>query len=888
MKLNGVAAGDERNAGCVNFDHLTFWVGNAKQAVSYYCIHFGFQPYAYKGLENGSRNVVAHVLRQNSIYLVLVSALLPDNREIGEHLVKHGDGVKDIAFQVDDIDHVVERAKKRGASVEKDIWQESDDFGTVRMAVVRTLGDVTHTFVERKDYDGLFLPGFGPPLNQITLTKELQSPNLHFIDHVVSAQYENDMEDTMKWYENNLAFHRFWSVDDVNVVTEFSALKFVVVSNESESIKLNILEPAKGKRKSQVEEYLDYYGGPGVQHIAFHTTNIIETIEILRSRGVEFLNIPDTYYDKLRTRLQGAKVNVKQDLTVLEKLRILLDFDDNGYLLQIFTKPSYLDASQVGFNQRPLEEQFVNEFLARERSEKLNSLQGQNRFNMHTLLHELNSNHEPLVNLNAGICSQANEWAHEFQGKSLPHNQLEESAVNGAVIPFNQSLPAFHPEVKWAHEFLADTEHNLEIEHSRIDAIPVQSWINEYGQEKEFVEEARHFADLMKDDAEINGTEFMRFIKKVGNYGVDTATSNQWAEDFSTGKESVIKDDTDFWHSLAQSMDDTQIDDTVDGWLNDYNNLSDNTESIPNYSFAEENHLKDMENPFQEGLRKLEEGDIPSAVLLFEAACQKEPDNVLAWQYLGTTQAENEHDTAAIQALRECVALNGDNLTAIMALAVSYTNESMSVDAIKSLEEWISKNEKYSHFCERSGAIDLNTNSGYKEAFNRVTNAFIKAARVSPNTPDADVQCGLGVLFNLSGEYDKAADCFTAALQVRPRDALLWNRLGATLANGSKPEEAVPAYRRALELSPGFLRARFNLGISCVGLKAYQEAAEHFLTVLNHQNAGRGPKGQRSRTAMSNNVWSGLRLVMSLMGRQDLYPYMDKQDLSFLNKEFNI
>ncbi|RWS01191.1 4-hydroxyphenylpyruvate dioxygenase-like isoform X2, partial [Dinothrombium tinctorium] len=168
---------------------------------------------------------------------------------------------------------------------------------------------------------------------------KFEKPNLQFIDHCVSSEFENKMNDSLRWYEDNLAFHRFWSIDDVNIETEFSALNFVVVSNKNESIKLNILEPAKGKRKSQVQEYLEYNGGPGVQHVAFHTSNIIETIKVLRSRGVEFLNVPQTYYTKLREKLKNSKVIVNEDLATLEQLKILLDFDDNGYLLQIFTKP---------------------------------------------------------------------------------------------------------------------------------------------------------------------------------------------------------------------------------------------------------------------------------------------------------------------------------------------------------------------------------------------------------------------------------------------------------------------------------------------------------------------------------------------------------------------
>jgi peroxin-5 len=232
-----------------------------------------------------------------------------------------------------------------------------------------------------------------------------------------------------------------------------------------------------------------------------------------------------------------------------------------------------------------------------------------------------------------------------------------------------------------------------------------------------------------------------------------------------------------------------------------------------------------------------------------------------------------------------------------MALAVSYTNESLQRQACDALGEWIRRNPKYSDMVKgsfleneegaaKSPVVSSMVSSGH---FNQVRDAYIKAARAFPSDNiDPDVQGGLGVLFNLSGDYAKASDCFRSALQARPDDALLWNRLGATLANGSKSEEAVAAYRNALERSPGFIRSRFNLGISCINLGAHKEAAEHFLAVLNLQNAGRGPKGESSRTAMSNNVWTSLRMVLSVMGKQDLYGAVERRDLPTLNREFDM
>ncbi|XP_035224269.1 peroxisomal targeting signal 1 receptor-like [Stegodyphus dumicola] len=261
-----------------------------------------------------------------------------------------------------------------------------------------------------------------------------------------------------------------------------------------------------------------------------------------------------------------------------------------------------------------------------------------------------------------------------------------------------------------------------------------------------------------------------------------------------------------------------------------------------------------------------------------------------AWQYLGSSQAKNEQDHAAIAALKRCLELDPDDLNALMSLAVSYTNETLQVQACETLVKWLLKNPKYTHlvksnFVDDSWPVSSILPSNKREAAKEM---FIEAARMNPTDPDPDVQNGLGVLFNLSSEYGKAVDCFKAALQVRPDDSLLWNRIGATLANSNRPGEAIEAYYHALELYPGFIRARFNLGISCINLGAAKEAAEHFLSALNLQNAGRGPQGKSSKAAMSSNIWSTLRIVMTLMKRMDLYQAVDNKDLDLLNKEFGM
>ncbi|CAJ0942569.1 unnamed protein product, partial [Mesorhabditis belari] len=328
------------NGQFISFDHVRFLVGNAKQAAAWYCTHFGFEPFAYKGLETGSRLITQHAIRQNKIIFVFETALIPGNHEIGDHLIQHGDGVKDVAFEVDDVEWIIKTAKKAGAEVVRDVTEESDEHGTVKYASVKTYGDTLHTLLERKNYRGLFLPGFKEHPSPKTFWQTLPRAGLNFIDHCVGNQPDLEMESAVKWYENVLTFHRFWSVDDSMIHTEYSALRSIVVTNYEETIKMPINEPAEGRRAvSQIQEYVDYYGGAGVQHIALNTSDIIGAIRALRARGLEFLSIPDTYYDNLRERLKHSRTKVTEDLSVLQQLKILVDFDENGYLLQIFSKP---------------------------------------------------------------------------------------------------------------------------------------------------------------------------------------------------------------------------------------------------------------------------------------------------------------------------------------------------------------------------------------------------------------------------------------------------------------------------------------------------------------------------------------------------------------------
>lgn len=324
-----------------NFDRLVFWVGNPKQAAQWYCMLFGFEIFKYKGLETGSKHTVHYVLKQNDIHFEFVSNLRPYNDEFGRHHSKHGDAVKDVGFLVENIESCIEESKKRGIHVVKDIWEESDADGTVKFAIVQTYGDTTHTLIDKSNYKGEYLPGYASPrfIPRNLQNGTFKKPNLQFIDHCVGNQPDLKMEDVASWYERNLQFHRFWSVDDTQMHTEFSALRSVVMASWNEKIKMPINEPAPGKRKSQIEEYVEYNGGAGVQHIALRTFNILETIQTMEDNGVEFLKVPKNYYEKLRKRLTRSKVNIQESLDELERLKILVDYDDNGYLLQIFTKP---------------------------------------------------------------------------------------------------------------------------------------------------------------------------------------------------------------------------------------------------------------------------------------------------------------------------------------------------------------------------------------------------------------------------------------------------------------------------------------------------------------------------------------------------------------------
>ena len=316
-------------------DYIEFYVGNAKQAAHFYKTAFGFQSLAYAGLETGLKDRVSYVLKQDKIRIVLTTAL-NSKSPIGEHVKKHGDGVKVIALWVDDAKKAYEETIKRGAKSYLKPVKESDEFGEVVKSGIFTYGETVHLFIERKNYKGDFLPGFIKWESDYNPS----SVGLKYVDHMVGNVGWGEMNVWVKWYEEVMGFVNFLSFDDKQIHTEYSALMSKVMSNGNGRIKFPLNEPAKGKKRSQIEEYLDFYESPGVQHIAVATDDIIQTVRELRSRGVEFLSAPPKeYYTAIPSRLGAHMKIMNENIDELEELAILVDADEEGYLLQIFTKP---------------------------------------------------------------------------------------------------------------------------------------------------------------------------------------------------------------------------------------------------------------------------------------------------------------------------------------------------------------------------------------------------------------------------------------------------------------------------------------------------------------------------------------------------------------------
>jgi 4-hydroxyphenylpyruvate dioxygenase len=311
-------------------DYVEFYVGNAKQAAHYYQSAFGFQPVAYAGLETGMKDRTSYVLRQDKITFVLTAAMTPDS-PIAVHHKLHGDGVKVIALWVDDAVAVYKEAVARGAKSYQEPQTLTDDDGEVITAGVYTYGETVHMFVQRDKYKGTFMPGFIP----WNPSYKPEDTGLLFVDHIVGNVNWDEMDKVAAYYRDVFGFEQLISFDDKDISTQYTALKSKVMSNDNFMVKFPINEPAHGLKKSQIEEFLDFYVGPGPQHVAMATNDIAATIASLRNRGVEFLDVPDTYYETVKDRVG----EIEESMDEMKKHRILIDRDDEGYLLQLFTKP---------------------------------------------------------------------------------------------------------------------------------------------------------------------------------------------------------------------------------------------------------------------------------------------------------------------------------------------------------------------------------------------------------------------------------------------------------------------------------------------------------------------------------------------------------------------
>jgi 4-hydroxyphenylpyruvate dioxygenase len=311
-------------------DYIEFYVGNAKQAAHYYKTAFGYQSLAYAGPETGLKDRVSYVLQQGKVRLMLTTAL-SSKHEIAEHVKAHGDGVKILALAVDDAYKSYEETIKRGAKSYVAPYTLQDENGEIKISGIYTYGETVHLFVERKNYKGIFMPGF----RKWESAYNPSDVGFLYVDHCVGNVGWNRMNDTVKWYEEVMGFTNILSFDDTQITTEYSALMSKVMSNGNGYVKFPINEPAEGKKKSQIEEYINFYEGEGVQHVAIATNDIITTVRALKARGVEFLDTPNAYYDDLLDRVG----TIDESIEPLRELKILVDRDEEGYLLQIFTKP---------------------------------------------------------------------------------------------------------------------------------------------------------------------------------------------------------------------------------------------------------------------------------------------------------------------------------------------------------------------------------------------------------------------------------------------------------------------------------------------------------------------------------------------------------------------
>ncbi|XP_017065919.1 peroxisomal targeting signal 1 receptor [Drosophila eugracilis] len=523
-----------------------------------------------------------------------------------------------------------------------------------------------------------------------------------------------------------------------------------------------------------------------------------------------------------------------------------------------------------GFAQRQFErgtrpeDQLINEFLGQVAAPPQS-------FQMDTLLQEMRD-----INIHAGKpqqqmhIQQADQWGQDFArglAPALPNKMIH--------------MQAQQQDLQHAQEFFDEPL----ISSQNFRPLPRQPLmaITSGNQQDPFFDSAM---EAISTDNLPQAPQGESLDDWISDYQRSAEQKEQTASNFNEKFWQRLQDE---WQKLA--------DENEHPWLSEYN---DNMDAYKEYEFAEENPMSELENAFEKGKEYLAKGDIPSAVLCFEVAAKKQPERAEVWQLLGTSQAENEMDPQGIAALKRAYELQPDNQQVLMALAVCYTNEGLQNNAVRMLSSWLAVHPRYKHLADSYPELQIEGTSLASSLIGPsklrdLQQIYLEAVRENPAEVDADVQEALGVLYNLSGEFDKAVDCYQSALQVNPQNAKTWNRLGASLANGSRSVEAVEAYQQALQLQPGFIRVRYNVGVCCMNLKAYKEAVEHLLTALTmqaHTTAVRDlPNAAMAATSsgqnqMSESIWSTVKMVISLMGRSDLQGHVSDRNLAALNEAF--
>lgn len=494
-------------------------------------------------------------------------------------------------------------------------------------------------------------------------------------------------------------------------------------------------------------------------------------------------------------------------------------------------------------------DQFIQEFVSQ-------NMQVPQTFNMSTLLNNLPANvaktNAPMSSTSAHTSDMATPMSRWTPGPST------------SFFPQQPLMSGYFRPQAPLHSF---PQSNVQIE-----------YVNEEDLEKtvnaDVKSKAAEYVNSVKEDDELAYNQFMSFMKKISagemNLGEAVEESQRMSQDEILDE--MAEKYKDEWDRLSNVTDYWQTE-AANGIAKDY-------------TFIEGNIMLENKSALELGKEKLKMGDVPGAVLCFEAAAQQQPNSAEAWFLLGTTQAENEQDPLAITALKKSLEINPTQMEGYITLAAAYTNENMSKYAYCSLLDWLRASPKYSDMFPQ----DVNSRTlDIKELEAHVKTLYLRAVQLNPTVIDPDVQNALGVIFNISQEYDKAVDCFKTALMVSSNNAKLWNRLGATLANSNRSEEAVDAYHQALNLEPGFIRARYNVGITCMNLGAHRQAAEHFLVALNQQQKAKGMFPDSSTTdTSSSTIWTTLRMVCSFMGEHEVAKLVDDRNLQELNNFFQV